>query len=330
MPARTGEIYTYPPDAKTPNAEKARELCLCRFRGPDLACEQTNNRGQVALVKLERYPDLQRRYKMETIPLGMCSVMDRGNPWIVCPNRLFYTGQAAPRLEHSIYHSWGFKPGEQVALWREVRIQSKKRAKKFNYNFDYVFRKVLDVEKAQFEDIPYVVEVMSCSTSGGGVSDDFALALGSAHAKAGARGPALNKRQVLGRMMSQMVAKAEVVHEWGGRTIWVVQDVFWDYVNETTGFNMDEFRTDAQGNMLLVVRHLETAGYNPTDPNSDRYDLKLKTILQGWDRSERGEGRSTVGRDFVSLLNAPFTPDKAIILKKTNERIPTAIVTCAV
>src|SRR5438105_357819 len=306
MPARTGEVYTYPPDAKTPNAEKARELCLCRFRGPDLACEQTNNRGQVALVRLERYPDLQKRYNRETIPLGMCSVMDRGSPWIVCPNRLFYTGQAAPRLEHSIYHSWGFKPGEQVALWREVRIQSKKRAKKFNYNFDYVFRKVLDAGKSQYEDIPYVVEVMSCSTSGGGVSDDFALALGSAHAKASARGPSLNKRQVLGRMKSQLFAMAEVVHEWGGKIVWIVQDLFWDYINETTGFNMDQFRSDPNGNMLLVVRHLETAGYDPGDAGADRYDLTLSSTLQGWDRLDRLDAQKSLGRDFISLWKAPF------------------------
>jgi len=257
-------------------------------------------------------------------------VMAGEKPWIVCPNRLFYTGQAAPKLEHSIYHSWGFRPGDKVALWREVRIQSKKRSKKFNYNFDYVFRRVVNAADQKYEDTPYVVEVMSCSTSGGGVSDDFASALGSVHVNADSRGPSLNKRQVLGRMMSQMIAKAEVVHEWGGRTVWIVQDVFWDYVNETTGFNMDEFRTDAKGNMLLVVRQLVTAGYNPNDAKADSYDLKLSRILQGWDRSERSEGKNTVGRDFVSLLNAPFTPDRELILDKTNKRPPTAIVVCAV
>jgi len=298
--------------------------------GPEIECEQKNNRGQVALVNLERFPDLQERYNRATIPLGMCSVLDRKRPWIVCPNRLFYTGLAAPTLEHSIYQSWGFKPGERVALWREVRIQTKRRAKKFNYNFDYVFRRLRDAEAGTYEETPYIVEVMSCSTSGGGVREDFALALGSTHAGDGSRGPSLNKRQVLGRMMSQMIAKAEVVHEWGGKTIWVVQDVFWEYVNQTTGFNMDEFRVDASGNMLLVVRHLETEGYSPTNPSADSYELKLSRTLQGWDRSERGEGRNTVGRDFVSLLNAPFTPDKNIILEKTNRRAPTAIVTCAV
>jgi hypothetical protein len=329
MLPRTAEVYTYPPDARTPNATNARDNCLCRFRGPGLPCEQRNNRGQVALVQLENYPDLRARYGGPSIPLGMCSVMDRGKPWIVCPNRLFYTGQAAPRLEHSIYHSWGFKPGDQVALWRDVRIQSKNRTKNFNYRFDYVFRKVLDAGKGQYEDIPYVVEVMSCSTSGEGVSDDFAWALGSAHSKTGGRGPSLNKRHVLGRMMSQLFAMAGVVHEWGGKIVWIVQDVFWDYINETTGFNMDEFRSDPNGNMLLVVRHLEMKGYDSRDPRSDSYELRLDRILRGWDRFERSQGQNRVGRDFISIWKAPFTPPKELVLYKTNERAPTAVVACA-
>jgi hypothetical protein len=285
----------------------------------------------VALVNLEKYPDLQGRYQPTAIPLGICSVMDRDRPWIVCPNRLFYTGPASPVLEHSIFQCWGFAPGDEVALWREVRIQSRRRSKKFNYNFDYVFRKITDRDRSLYDDTPYVVEVMSCSTSGGGVRDEFARALGSNVLPERRSRLSLNKRQVLGRMMIQLVAKAEVLHAWGGKTVWIVQDVFWQYINETTGFDMDEFRDDPNGNMLLVVRHLETAGYNPNDPKSDTYRLRLdRPPMRGWDRIERSRGENTVGRDFVSLLNAPFVPEKQIILRKTNDRTPTAIVTCAV
>lgn len=95
---KAAEIYTYPPDAQTPKATEARRNCLCRFRGPGLECEQKNNRGQVALFKLEKYADLQGQYQRPTIPLGICSVMDRERPWIVCPNRLFYTGPASAVL----------------------------------------------------------------------------------------------------------------------------------------------------------------------------------------------------------------------------------------
>src|SRR3990170_392112 len=98
MSPTTAEAYTYPPDSGTPNAIAARDNCSCRFLGPGLPCEQRNNRGQVALVRLERYPVLLERYRRETIPLGVCSVMDANGPWIVCPNRLFYTGPAAPIL----------------------------------------------------------------------------------------------------------------------------------------------------------------------------------------------------------------------------------------
>jgi hypothetical protein len=215
-------------------------------------------------------------------------------------------------------------------MWREVRIQSRRRAKVFNYSFDYVFRRVVDAEHRIYDEIPFVIEVMSCSTSGGGISEDFAESLGAAVGPRARRGPSLNKRQVLGRMMSQLVAKAEVLHNWGGKTIWIVQNVFWNYINETTGFNMDEFRNDPQGNMVVIVRNLETQGYNPRDAENDTYRLRLDRILQGWDRFERSRGEDSVGRDFVSLLNAPFTPEREIIIRKTTERDPTAIVTCAV
>lgn len=326
MPAmgRVAELYTYPPDAKTPAAVRARDSCLCRFRGAKLECEQQNNRGHVALVKLVKYPDLKKKYGRQTIPLGVCSIEDGERPWIVCPNRLFYTGPARPVLEHGIYQAWGFKPGDRVALWREVRVQSKQHAKKFNYNFDYVFRRVIDEKKNVYDKVPYVIEVMSCSTSGGQITEAFVQGLRGK--KLEGRGPSLNKRQVLGRMMSQLVAKAEVVQNWGGKTVWIVQDVFWEYVNQTTGFNMDEFHDDPKGNMLVVVRKLETAGY-PKD--TDAFQLKLDRILRGWDRIERSEGKSTVGRDFVSLLNAPFTPDLKIVIDQTNNRDPTAIVECA-
>jgi hypothetical protein len=330
MPPTTAEVYTFPPNAQTPNAIAARTNCLCRFRGPGLECEQTNNRGQTAILRLDQYPDLLARYQRQTIPLGVCSVMDAKGPWIVCPNRLFYTGPASPLLEHSIYHSWGFNPGDSLAMWREVRINNKKRSKVFNYNFDYVFRRVIDAKKMIYDDVPFMIEVMSCSTSGGGISADFAEALGSIIPARPRGGPTLNKRQVLGRMMSQLVAKAEVVHNWGGKTIWIVQDLFWSYVNETTGFDMDEFRDDPNGNMVVIVRNLQTQGYDPADPQADCYPLRLDRLLRGWDRFERSRGENSVGRDFVSLLNAPFTPDRQIIVRKTTERPPTAIVTCAV
>jgi hypothetical protein len=130
-------------------------------------------------------------------------------------------------------------------------------------------------------------------------------------------------------MMSQLVAKAEVVHNWGGKTVWIIQDLFWRYMNESTGFNMDEFRNDPNGNMLIIIRHLETDGYDPANPQSDTYVLRLDRILQGWDRFERSRNENTVGRDFVSLLNAPFTPEREVVIRRTNEREPTAIVTCA-
>jgi hypothetical protein len=327
---RAAELYTFPVDARTPAAGAARQGCLCRLRGPGEECKQAEHRHARALVNPGKYSDLGRVYHRTTIPLGLCSIFLGGEqgeePWIVCPHRLFYAGPHSTMLDQYIYRNWGLAQNDRVGLWKEVKIQVEERGKKFDYTFDYVFRKLEEEHPTRFGETPFLVEIMTVSTSGGGVEECFVSAL---RGRPTETGTGVNYRQVLGRMMSQFVAKAQVAHEWGGKAIWIVQDSFWKYVCRTTGFSMDIFYDDPAGNVVVLVKKLDTAGYDPRRPGHEEYRLALDRILRGWDRFERSQQQSNVGRDFASVLNAPFTPDLSTIIGATDGRPPLATLSCA-
>jgi DNA (cytosine-5)-methyltransferase 1 len=72
----------------------------------------------------------------------------------------------------------------------------------------------------------FILEVMTASTS---VSDtenstDMRSAFRNALLVSEHTSPGINKRQVWGRMVTQLFAKTALAHVWGGRTIWVIQD----------------------------------------------------------------------------------------------------------
>jgi hypothetical protein len=326
---RAAELYTYPTDAQTTAAQAARQGCLCRFRGPVEECNQSEHRGARAFVSLGGYADLRRTYARARIPFGLCSILLGGEqgarPWIVCPHRLFYAGRHSTTVEQYIYRQWGLAQNDKVGLWKEINISVGERGKDFKYTFDYVFRKVITEGPTRFGSTPFLVEVMTVSTSGGGVEECFVSAL---RGRPSETRTSVNHRQVLARMMSQFVAKAQVAHDWGGKAVWIVQDLFWDYVCRTTGFSMDMFYDDPSGNVVMLVKRLETGGYDKRRSGHEEYRLALDRILRGWDRFERSQQQSNVGRDFASVLNAPFTPDKSVIIDATDRRSPVAVLTC--
>ena len=325
--ARAAEIYTYPAGAATPEAIAARRGCLCRFRGPNQECDQTEHRGSRAFLQLAPHAALTQAYGRTEIPLGLCSMWSIQrhvqHPWVVCPHRLFYAGPTTVFVENWIYQAWGLNRGDRVALWKEVKIQAVRESKKFDFTFDYVFRKVIKDDPLLCDEPPFLVEVMTASTAGGGVESTFLHGLQDPLALTRT---SINYRQVIARMMSQFIAKAQAGSEWGGKAVWIVQDLLWRYVERTTGFNRDAFYNDPNGNVVVVVRRLET--HDARDRSLDTYTLRLEQIIHGWDRFERSRGESYEGRDFVSMLNAPFTPNRTVILNATN-RAPLAILTCA-
>lgn len=92
-----------------------------------------------------------------------------------------------------------------------------------------------------------IVEVMTSSTSGGNKTKRTQIAMAFEDAvKNGMQheGPNINYRQVWARMVSQLIVKSQVGIAWGGKTIWLLQDVLADYISQTTALDLNKYLSD--------------------------------------------------------------------------------------
>ena len=106
-----------------------------------------------------------------------------------------------------------------------------------------------------------------------------------------------NYRQVFGRMASQLFAKSEAAEAWGGKAIWIVQDVLLEYIEQTTAFRSSYFTSNNDGNVNMVV-------YKLTENMHDRqYNLTYDRTLIGKSRPDDTETPS-----FASMLGSGYIP----------------------
>lgn len=163
------------------------------------------------------------------MPFGACSVWhtpefgEQAIPHVICPKRFLESGivfrEAAKTLEGR---------GDVVVI-PEVHLSSLGR-------IDYIVANYVEGE-SRISDF-CALEIMTVSTTGTGgiiksmleVVDKNKLPANSVYG--------INYRQVLGRMESQLFIKGSVFNSWGKKTIWVVQDVFYDYILSNFDLNL--------------------------------------------------------------------------------------------
>src|SRR5260370_2717671 len=90
---------------------------------------------------------------------------------------------------------------------------------------------------------PTIVEIMTSSTSGGNKEKrtTVPMAFEDAMLDKPHNAPRINFRQVWARMVSQLIVKSEVGIGWGGKCIWLLQDVLIDYIFESTALDIRSF-----------------------------------------------------------------------------------------
>ncbi|MCX7067307.1 MAG: hypothetical protein NTW85_06410 [Methylococcales bacterium] len=88
---------------------------------------------------------------------------------------------------------------------------------------------------------PFIIEVMTASTSGSDTEAGTNIAASFTDAILGMEHncPGINKRQVWGRMATQLFAKSTLAEAWGGKTIWLVQDKLLKNIELTTKLTVD-------------------------------------------------------------------------------------------
>ena len=102
---------------------------------------------------------------------------------------------------------------------------------------------------------PVIVEVMTSSTSGGNKSKRSCIPqafedclLGKPHLA-----PGINYRQVWARMASQLIVKSQAAMAWGGKTIWVLQDLLANYISYSTALDLNKFISEHTNEVNILA-----------------------------------------------------------------------------
>jgi len=305
-----------------PLEESGMDLDICRRAWCPFTESVCDGGGNRDMARVEaRDPTLGHLFAQSLgrqtdgwLPCGVCSVRaGHGNVWAICPHRLFSFGPEGVTDKHyalarKIFRLAGFQPGEQVSIWSEITLREKGQAgKSFSYRLDYVLRGT-DPNAA-----PVIVEVMTCSTSGGNraagtdIKSAFKRAVLFAHtpAKDDVRCPGVNTRQVWARMASQLVAKSEAANSWGGRTIWIVQDLLAEYIRTQTALPLDD----------LISRD-----WTPNEVNMVVANLDGPLALYAGPIRSKSDDRKC----WLEILGTPHLPSLEAMTRKLNEKPPHA------
>lgn len=298
-------------------------------------CDVSANRGDRAyfdrdapVITAEDRAFYSQNFTSDRIPLGICSVSTKrryetlSRPWIICPKRMMELRADPPVILPEVKALIPILPGADVRCWWEFKFASNDESEDneiagrfFEFTFDYILMEVDRSDGAAHPKLigpPYILEIMTSSTRGGGLTEHMAdiLALREQRPLRGyVKSPYTpNYRQVFGRMASQLFAKSEVAESWGGKAIWILQDVLLEYIEQTTAFRPEPFVGNNEGNVNIVVYKMEE------DSEGTKFNLAYDKTLIG---KSRADAHQTY--DFTSMLGIGHIPPLDL-LKSTLER----------
>jgi hypothetical protein len=156
-----------------------------------------------------------------------------------------------------------------------------------------------------------IVEVMTSSTSGGNKENrtQIAMAFEDAVTKGlDHQGPTINYRQVWARMVSQLIVKSQVGLAWGGKTIWVLQDVLADYISSTTSLDLSKYvAAELDEVNILAFGYGQTAA-DPSETDSIA-NLEEASLYAGPISTSPSDG------GFIEIVKIGAAPSKDALWK---------------
>ncbi|MDQ3507193.1 MAG: hypothetical protein M3494_04135 [Actinomycetota bacterium] len=198
--------------------------------------------------------------------------------------------------------------GSIVGIGRESRLREVLLAASFSLSRRDGVEYVDDFPQGD----PLVVEIMTSSTSGGNKRKRTTVpqAFEDAVLKGieGHTAPSINYRQVWARMVSQLIVKSEAGAEWGGKTVWILQDALADYISSSTALNLRRFRSDRTSEvniMSLSYGDAYEAGHEGVA------ELTQGELFSG---PARPPGSSSE-QGFQDMIRAPTIPPKNVLLR---------------
>lgn len=163
---------------------------------------------------------------------------------------------------------------------------------------------------------PIIFEVMTASTSGSNTQKgtDIASAFTAAMIGNEPISPGINKRQVWGRMATQLFAKSALAEAWGGKTFWIVQDELLSNIEKTTQLSIGEIETASQENINFISMTYDSL-------MSNNAKLKIKQVYCNYSGISFNKNNAV-----VDILLPKVLPQKKELLKSILRRNLAAIV----
>ena len=172
--------------------------------------------------------------------------------------------------------------------------------------------------------MPSIVEIMTSSTSGGNKTKrtTISMAFEDVLLNKTHNAPGINYRQVWARMVSQLIVKSEIGLNWGGKTIWVVQDNLIDYISSTTRLDVRKFLAKHSSDVNML-----SFSYGQDYRNSNQGVIELADAkLYAGPMSPPVLPDSVHVESFQDIIRAPFCPPLSRLLGLFVKRKPTATV----
>lgn len=167
-----------------------------------------------------------------------------------------------------------------------------------------------------------IIEVMTSSTSGGNKKNRTQIAMACEDAiLRGERhnAPGINYRQVWARMVSQLIVKSQVGMAWGGKTVWLVQDVLADYISKSTALILPQYLSDHLDEVNIL-----SFGYGDKIKQSEKALLELRdsNLFSG----PITKGSTPNSHDgFVDIVKIGAPPPKSQIWKSLLSKAPVGV-----
>lgn len=119
-------------------------------------------------------------------------------------------------------------------------------------------------------------------------------------------GPGINYRQVWARMVSQLIVKSQVGMAWGGKTIWLIQDVLADYISTSTALDLKQYLSEQAHEVNIL-----SFGYGEVNSGKGKdgiVALKKADFYAG--PIMAGVSESTEQGGFVEIIKIGAPPPK--------------------
>ena len=139
------ELFGYPLTSSHSDAIDCRTRAWCPFMESE--CDGGGNR-HLSVLQLQDHPQLVQQFPgKKDVHVGVCSLLVREKPWIVCPRRLFALrdsnlSQLQTRIREDLIRYSELDRAIEYRAWSEVKIkfstQTTEQEKSFDYTFDYV------------------------------------------------------------------------------------------------------------------------------------------------------------------------------------------------